>query len=285
MKLALLVLTFAFSMQAHAADNDTIVVHKPNKVTVVAGDSVQKILIEGREGDEKYVYRNTVMLGDDAVRKTSFDKDTWDITPSVKIGKNKKDEGDEAGMHIAFGQVSPVSADDRLDFSRNSFEIWWIPLCYEHAFDKQKRHILEFGLGLDWRNYRIRQDVMFVKNADGMVDLAPYPSGVQRKFSRVKVFGLTADVLYRFWFSKKFGMALGPVLNFNTYSSIKTKYKEDGKKVSVIDKKVGHRPVTVDLLGMFDINGLNIYVKYSPNDVLKDNGIKFKALSFGVLLD
>ena len=156
MKLALLVLAFAFSMQAHAADNDTIVVHKPNKVTVVAGDSVQKILIEGREGDEKYVYRNTVMLGDDAVRKTSFDKDTWDITPSVKIGKNKKDEGDEAGMHIAFGQVSPVSADDRLDFSRNSFEIWWIPLCYEHAFDKQKRHILEFGLGLDWRNYRIR---------------------------------------------------------------------------------------------------------------------------------
>ena len=71
MKLALLVLVFAFSMQAHAADNDTIVVHKPNKVTVVAGDSVQKILIEGREGDEKYVYRNTVRHLSTRTRGTS----------------------------------------------------------------------------------------------------------------------------------------------------------------------------------------------------------------------
>ena len=275
-------------MQANAADNDTIVVNKPNKVTVVVGDSVQKILIEGREGDENYVYRNTIQSTNGKfTRHEADDKDSWDIIPSVKVGskKNKEDELDELSMHVAFGMVCPVSADERLDFSGRSQEIWWIPVCYEHAFDKQKRHSIEFGLGLDWRNYRIKQDVMFVKNADGMVDLAPYPSGVHRKFSRVKVFGLTADVLYRLKFSKNFGMALGPVLNFNTYSSLKTKYEEDGKKVSVIEKKAGHRPVTFDLLGMIDICGFNFYVKYSPNDVLKDNGIKFKALSFGVLLD
>ena len=57
MKSIFFALLLAFSMQANAADNDTIVVNKPNKVTVVVGDSVQKILIEGREGDENYVYR------------------------------------------------------------------------------------------------------------------------------------------------------------------------------------------------------------------------------------
>ena len=55
MKSIFFALLLAFSMQANAADNDTLVVNKPNKVTVVVGDSVQKILIEGREGDENDV--------------------------------------------------------------------------------------------------------------------------------------------------------------------------------------------------------------------------------------
>lgn len=288
MKSIFFALLLAFSMQANAADNDTIVVNKPNKVTVVVGDSVQKILIEGREGDENYVYRNTIQSTNGKfTRHEADDKDSWDIIPSVKVGskKNKEDELDELSMRLAFGINAPVNVDERVDFSAGSWEVWWTPFSYQHFFNKKKNNSIEFGLGLDWRNYRMKKDLMFVKNADGMVDVTPYPDGVKRNFSRIKVFSLTADVLYRLKFSKNFGMALGPVLNFNTYSSLKTKYEEGGKKVSVIEKKAGHRPVTFDLLGMIDICGFNFYVKYSPNDVLKDNGIKFKALSFGILLD
>lgn len=284
MKTLCLAMLMAVSMQAEAADNDTIVVNKPNRVTVVAGDSLQKILIEGREGDSKYVYRNTVRLDDKYVRKATNDKDKWDILPSVKIG-NKEDSNDAVSMHLAFGFTNPTGVDKRVDFSTfRSWEIWWVPVLYEHHFDKLKQHSIELGLGVDWRNYRTTDQVHFYKNNEGRADVMEAPASEDLKFSRIKVTSVTASLVYNCHFSKNFGIGLGPVLNWNFHSSVKTKYKEDGKTCSVAEKKVGHRPFTVDFMGLVHLKPFSLYVKYSPNDVIKDGGVEFRSLSFGIYL-
>ena len=52
----------AATLQAKAGDNDTLRINKPGNVTIITGDSLQKIIVRGREGDPDYVYRNTIQL-------------------------------------------------------------------------------------------------------------------------------------------------------------------------------------------------------------------------------
>lgn len=286
MKKLMIAMLMMVSMQVSAADNDTIVVNKPQKVTIVAGDSLQKILVEGSETNDKYVYRSTVRVEDGMLtRKATTDKDKWDILPTVKVNKKKSDSNDEVGMHLAFGFNSPSHVDDRVDFSPfRSWEIWFVPIAYEHFFDKEKTQSLEFGLGIDWRNYRTTKDVEFIKNAEGLADVTEVIAKKNLKYSRIKTVSLTASLVYNCRFTKNFGIGFGPVLNWNYRSTAKTKFKVGDNTLDSTTKKVGQRPFTVDLMGLVHLKPFSLYVKYSPNDVIKDGGVEFRSLSFGIYL-
>ena len=64
MKKTMLMLTLAATLNASAttADNDTVVIKNPRRVTVITNDSLQKIVVNGREGDDDYKYQNTILL-------------------------------------------------------------------------------------------------------------------------------------------------------------------------------------------------------------------------------
>ena len=48
-------------------------------------------------------------------------------------------------------------------------------------------------------------------------------------------------------------------------------------------KKIGQRPITVDVLGMLHFGDFAVYCKYSPMSVLKkDRGVDFKSLAVGI---
>ena len=57
---------------AQSIENDSIVIKHPRKVTVVTSDSSQKIIVQGKEGDDDYEYRNTLQLVD-ALQKAGKD--------------------------------------------------------------------------------------------------------------------------------------------------------------------------------------------------------------------
>ncbi|MBQ4445132.1 MAG: hypothetical protein II910_02630, partial [Prevotella sp.] len=76
----LLLATLSISAFADTHDNDTVVIKNPQKVTIVTGDSIQKIIVKGKEGDESYEYRNTIQLVDsNYVSNTEINKDTWTL--------------------------------------------------------------------------------------------------------------------------------------------------------------------------------------------------------------
>jgi len=279
------------SIGSAVAQNDTLVINQPRKVTVVTSDSLQHIIVSGKQGDDDFVYQNTIRLVDaNYESKTSISRDHWELIPSVKLGKGKAEENgrrsqNQLSVHLGVGFTCPTHVDERLDFSTfKSWEIFATVVQWDHFFDRKSHNKLSIGLGIDWKNYRMTDDMLFTKGPDGDVTVAKFPLEYEPKFSRIKVFSLTATLRYEHNFGNGFAIGFGPVFNFNTYASIKTRYKFLGDKMMHVEKSIRQCPVTIDWMLNMRVAGFPFYVKYSNDDVLKDGGVKFRSLSFGLYL-
>ena len=284
---------FHLSFSSVAAQNDTLVINDPHKVTIVSSDSLQRIIVNGRRGDSDFVYQNTIRLVDaNYESNVSISRDHWELIPSLPVGRRSTEDGASQSdhrnvitAHLGVGFTAPTNADSRLDFSTfKSWEFFANIIQWDHAMDRRWRNIFSLGLGIDWRNYRITDDMMFTKDMAGNDTVDRYPLEFEPKFSRIKVFSLTATLRYEHDFGHGFAIGFGPVVNFNTYASIKTRYKLLGDKVKHIEKNIRQRPITIDWMANMRIADFPFYVKYSNDDVLKDGGLKFRSLSFGLYL-
>ena len=290
-KLMTIMALAALTLAAGAQENDTVVIHNPRKVTIVTGDSLQRIIVSGKEGDDKFTYQNTIRLVDsNYVSTTRIGRDRWELIPSVKVGKKKDDtEGrtyDNAiSAHFGIGFTAPTKADARTDFSTfKSWEIFATIAQWDHYFERRHRNSVSLGFGIDWKNYRMTGDTRFVKAPDGNVALENYPLQVSPDFSRIKVFSLTANLGFTHSFDKDFWIGFGPVVNFNVYGSILTEYSMYGDDIKRKEKDIRQRPITIDWMLRLGIMGVPLYLKYSGDNVLKDGGVKFRSLSFGLYL-
>ena len=283
------------SFSSVAAQTDTLVINEPRKVTIVSNDSLQRVIVNGRRGDSDFVYQNTIRLVDGNYESNvSISRDHWELIPSLPVGRSRKTDDDGTNRfghrnvitsHLGIGFTAPTKADSRLDFSTfKSWEFFANIIQWDHAMDRRWRDMFSFGLGIDWRNYRITDDMLFTKGVDGNVTVDRYPLECEPKFSRIKVFSLTATLRYEHDFGYGFAIGFGPVVNFNTYASIKTRYKFLGEKQTRIEKNIRQRPITIDWMLNMRIADFPFYVKYSNDDVLKDGGVKFRSLSFGLYL-
>lgn len=79
-------------------------------------------------------------------------------------------------------------------------------------------------------------------------------------------------------------LRVGPILNFNTYSSIKGNYEDAaGNRCEYFTKNFDRNPVTVDFFGSISYHDvIGVYVRYSPMKVLKDpSPINFNPFTVG----
>ena len=265
-------------------DQDTLIVNNPHKVTVITGDSLQSIRIEGRNDDPDFRYENTLQLVDsNYVSGLMLNGDNWEF--SLPIGKKRSDEWveNEVTMHLGFGWCNALGSPENMDVSMgSSWEIFWTIGQWDYTA-KNSRSTWSTGIGVDWRNYRMTSNLRFEKTPDECVVISPYAGeNVRPKFSRVKVFSLQMPLLYRYKFNRNFSFSVGPVLNLNLHSSLKTRYKIDGQKYKDTDNDARVNPVTVDIMSIIETPVLDLYIKYSPCNVLKtDFAPKFQSLSLG----
>ena len=281
------------TLSSAVAQTDTLVINNPRKVTVISSDSLQRVIVNGKHGDDDFVYQNTIRLVDANYEShVSISRDHWDLIPSVKIGKRRSADGVDSDRssniltaHLGVGFTCPTQVDERISFSTfKSWEFFANVLQWDHFFDRHERNIMSVGLGIDWRNFRMTDDLLFTKAPDGNVTVEKYPLEFEPKFSRIKVFSLTATLRYEHSFGDGFAIGFGPVFNYNAYASIKTCYKFLGDKMKRDEKDIRQRPLTIDWMLNMRIADFPLYLKYSDNDVLKDGGIKFRSLSFGLYL-
>lgn len=290
-KLMTIMVLAALTLAAGAQENDTVVIRNPKKVTIVTGDSLQRIIVSGKEGDDKFTYQNTIRLVDsNYVSTTRIGRDRWELIPSVKVGKKKdgakgRTYENAISAHLGIGFTAPTKADARTDFSTfKSWEIFATIVQWDHYFERRHRNSVSLGFGIDWKNYRMTGDTRFVKAPDGNVALENYPLQVSPDFSRIKIFSLTANLGYTHVFDEDFWIGFGPVVNFNVHGSMLTEYSLHGDDIERLERHIRQRPITIDWMLRVGIMGVPLYLKYSGDNVLKDGGVKFRSLSFGLYL-
>ena len=281
--MALLTATAVQAME----DNDTTIINNAHKVMVITNDSLQQIKVVGKDEDKQYVYENLIQIVDtNYVSETRTYRELNAV--NWKVGKKDQDgwSSDCVTLHFGLGVSNPTNVSNGIDF--RPFSSWeaMIWAQYEHT-PKHKLQTYSVGLGFTSRSYGIRDDKMFWKGDDGVTGLSDYPIGSCSRSSHITIASLSIPFLFKQKFGHKshYSMTLCPVVNFTLGGTINTRYEIDDYDCDVTTKKIGHRPVTVDFMGIFRAYGFGFYVKYSPMSVLKTNrGPEFRALSFGLYL-
>ncbi len=101
--------------------------------------------------------------------------------------------------------------------------------------------------------------------------------------SNIQTSSLNIPLLIKQRFSKSFAISLGAQLNWNYYARIHNYYTVDDRDYDEYVRKVGQRPITVDVLGILHFGRIGVYCKYSPMSVLKkDRGVEFKSFAAGI---
>lgn len=100
--------------------------------------------------------------------------------------------------------------------------------------------------------------------------------------SRISTTSISLPLIVKQSFSKNFAVSLGAQLNWYFYSRVNNYYEEGDHEIDDQTKKIGERPITIDVLGMLHFGDFAVYCKYSPMSVLKkDKGPDFKSLAVG----
>ncbi len=292
MKKLFILLLLAISATANAVEvleNDTLTILKPKKVRIITGDSIQKIKVYGREGEDKYTYESKILLVDsNYVSEQSINKETWsfDFVKSKSHGTGYPLKQKNLSSRLGFGLCYGANADYKGPQSvGSSWEIMWT-IAEIEKYGYGKHNGFSIGFGVNWRNFRIDGRSKFVKLDDGTITEEALPAGYDNDFSRIKVFSLTIPVMWKYR-TKQVTFGLGPVFNINTYASIKNRYWDaDGEKHKQIFKKIHQRPITVDIMAEVSFhNWFSIYGKFSPMTILNStyaNDVNFQPVSFGI---
>lgn len=292
MKKLFILLLLAISATANAVEvleNDTLTILKPKKVRIITGDSIQKIKVYGREGEDKYTYESKILLVDsNYVSEQSINKETWsfDFVKSKSHGTGYPLKQKNLSSRLGFGLCYGANADYKGPQSvGSSWEIMWT-IAEIEKYGYGKHNGFSIGFGVNWRNFRIDGRSKFVKLDDGTITEEALPAGYDNDFSRIKVFSLTIPVMWKYR-TKQVTFGLGPVFNINTYASIKNRYWDaDGEKHKQMFKKIHQRPITVDIMAEVSFhNWFSIYGKFSPMTILNStyaNDVNFQPVSFGI---
>ena len=211
-------------------------------------------------------------------------------TTTVSDDKRKTDvvlsEGDEGDwtMHFGLGVNVPTGVDNGYQFAPfKSWDVQWTILSYDWNPNGGSQ-TYAVGFGLNWSNFGLKDDGnMFVKVGDNVVGLGLFDDNMTSRMSKVHRLAINIPLLFTQDFSRNFSLTLGPVINFNTGCWLHNSYDLGDNSFDITTKKLEQRPVTVDIMGVFDIYGVGVFCKYSPMSVFKKNyGPKFSSLTFGL---
>lgn len=284
--LALSLLIGSLGSYANTVQDTIIVVNQAKKVTIEKKHNSMSVKVEGSEDNPGYFYSQRMEVDSTAAVIIEEKNADWDFNiPFInKNSKTKKYRGNLCVGGFGFGVVNAIETSEGMDMDMGA--------SYEFSLD----HLLRFnynvlpatsvsmGFGMTWRNYRMTGRTRFIKEGDKLV-LGAYPEGSDIKFSRLKVFSLTVPFMINQSLGRKVVFSVGPVVNFNTHASLKTRYTLNDEKVKEKNNNIHQNRMTVDLMAKLRFNSLGVYAKYSPSDMLNtDFGPKFRSFSTGITL-
>lgn len=280
------ILTGYAGTQQETGKDTIIVIRNPEKVVIEKGESHYGVEIEGREGEPDFHYSHKMEVTPNSSVITKEQRAGWDFNIPFLSKKKKKRYDDEFLVGgFGFGLVNAMEAADGMNVDMGaSYELMMAHLMGWKYYPWHTGTSFSIGVGFTWRNYRMTGKSCFTKENENLV-IGNYPEGADIKFSRLKVFSLTVPLMFNQVIYRQISFSVGPVINFNTHASLKTRYKLDDRKIKLTDDNIHQNRVTVDLMAQLNFNSIGFYFKYSPSNVLNtEYGPKFKSMSTGITL-
>lgn len=289
-------LFFLLSFKTQAAlgieSPDTLMeVENPSKVIITESSEGTRITVTDNQSgtEESYLVEYTPGVKVSTSRNSSFS--IFNI-PGLDCMNRKEKCGCLGsgwsigldGLCIGLNEAHGQTGGGGLQWSK-SFEISWLScLNVGYAFSRSRIYL---GLGFDWRNYKATADRRWlVTSENGGIEWGDAPEGANVRYTRLKVFSLQIPLLYEWRVPQsQLKLKLGPILNFNTYSSLLGVYDDSfGNRCKCFTKDFDRNPTTLDFFGSLSYsNALGIYVRYSPMKVLKDSSpINFTPFTIGI---
>ena len=295
----LLSATFATNAQSnlkqYSVERDSIIVaYRPDSVKIVNNDNRIAVEVSGNGYNYK-IEKGGLTLSTSIIKEKNSD---WNFDIPFIGSKKEKEEKQrkqynnnkfemyllgksEFGIGLAAATDQAEGMDAKManggvEFTLNKLLSW--------QYKPYKSGRVELNFGVNWRNFRMKGDNRFLKDGNNLT-IAPYPTGAEIKFSRVKVFSMTLELMYRQKLAKHIDIGVGPVVNFNTHGSIKTRYKIDGEKKKETSSNIHQNTVTADFKAEVGIRPLAFYIKYSPMNILDTNySPGFHPFSAGIII-
>ena len=306
MATTLLATTTAFATE----QSDTLNVKTPSEVTVINTDSCCVINIQGRHGDPGFSYRQVIPLTKDTPTLINESTTEWNFkmpffntsmkeskqgvtttTKSTTTSHVKKHRWENASPQLnvglglfGMGYVASLNTPQSMHTEMfDSYEFLGPRLMFMYQ-PRMSRFSYGFGVGTNWKNFRMTDEVRFSREPNGNTVLTNYPEGAHIGFSRAKVFSWTVPFEVKYYMTDKISLSASSIVNFNTYASLKTRYTTpEGQGVKELDTHLHQNPVTVDFMGHLKYGALGLYVKYSPCNVFESGkGPKFQSWSTGI---
>ena len=296
---ALLSATTAFA----TTQSDTLLVKNPAQVAVINTDSACVISIQGKDGNPNFSYRQVIPLSSSTTTIINESETEWNFKmPFISTNKTKSAfsagksyspkhrwEHPRAQLNVnlgllGIGYVASLNTPQNMHTEMfDSYEFLGPRLMFMYQ-PRMSRFSYGFGVGTNWKNFRMTDEVRFDREPNGNTILTGYPEGVHIGFSRAKVFSWTVPFEVKYYMTDKISLSASSIVNFNTYASLKTRYStSEGHSVKDLDKHLHQNPVTVDFMGHLKYGALGLYVKYSPCNVFESGkGPKFQSWSTGI---
>ena len=281
--------------------SDTLTVKNPTQVNVINTDTTCIISIQGKEGNADFSYRQVIPLSSSTTTIINESETEWNFKMPI-ISTNKTKSAFSAGYSpkhrwehpraqlnvnlglLGIGYVASLNTPQNMHTEMfDSYEFLGPRLMFMYQ-PRMSRFSYGFGVGTNWKNFRMTDEVRFDREPNGNTILTGYPEGVHIGFSRAKVFSWTVPFEVKYYMTDKISLSASSIVNFNTYASLKTRYTmSEGQSVKELDTHLHQNPVTVDFMGHLKYGALGLYVKYSPCNVFESGkGPKFQSWSTGI---
>ena len=282
--LVMSILVGSMNCLAQTSQDTTIVVNNAKKVTIKKRNSSMSVKVEGTAENPAYFYSQQMEVDTTAAIITREKNADWDFTIPFANKKNKPRKyymtNDITSLGI--GMVNVINAPDNLNIDMGASYEFSVDNLLKCCYNLIPTTSVSLGIGLNWKNYRMTGCTRFVKEGNNLF-LDNYPEGADIKFSRLKIFSFTVPLLIHQAIGRKAALSLGPVVNINTYGSLKTRYVLNDERIKEKSKDINQNSATIDFMAKIHLGEIGFYAKYSPTSVLNpDFGPKFNSYSAGI---
>lgn len=262
------------SLMAQQQTNDTLIIEKPNQVTIAQHDDTLSIKVQGKENQPNYLFEREVVLDPKAEVRTKQTHTissplTWDFAHI-----EGRDSIRRATLHFSlmadlnYGLVLPMGSPADMKFYHWGF--WEVEFNFASLslIPSYTKWWYELKYGLGWQMMYMKKNTMAYTNRDGDLLFGHYPEGADPKQSLVRSSFMPFTLMAHRSLNKGRSLGLGITMRYytNLGSNTRTEYKDtDGKKSVVLNEYYGMRSIQWSAIAQYNFEqDCYFFVRYSP---------------------